>query len=111
MDDQLRYLRLRNINAGLAAIYLFALILEMNVATSQHAEVHFWATIASLLFGLCLGLAIWQVIYASGKLRSLATKSNQNTEDRLDELERLKRRGLVTTEEYAAKRQEILKDL
>jgi hypothetical protein len=32
-------------------------------------------------------------------------------EDRLDELERLKRRDLVTPEEYAAKRQEILKDL
>jgi len=32
-------------------------------------------------------------------------------EDRLDELERLKRRNMVTPEEYAAKRQEILKDL
>jgi hypothetical protein len=32
-------------------------------------------------------------------------------EDRLDELERLKRRELVTPEEYAAKRQEILQDL
>jgi hypothetical protein len=32
-------------------------------------------------------------------------------EDRLDELERLKRRDMVTPEEYTAKRQEILKDL
>jgi hypothetical protein len=32
-------------------------------------------------------------------------------EDRLDELERLKRRDMVTSEEYAAKRQEILKHL
>jgi hypothetical protein len=32
-------------------------------------------------------------------------------EDRLDDLERLKRRDMVTPEEYAAKRQEILKDL
>jgi hypothetical protein len=35
----------------------------------------------------------------------------QKAEDRLDELERLKRRDMVTPEEYAAKRQEILKDL
>jgi hypothetical protein len=35
----------------------------------------------------------------------------QSIEDRLDELERLKRRDMVTPEEYAAKRQEILKDL
>jgi type VI protein secretion system component VasK len=37
--------------------------------------------------------------------------SDRSVEDRLDELERLKRRDLVTPEEYAAKRQEILKDL
>jgi hypothetical protein len=35
----------------------------------------------------------------------------RRAEDRLDELERLKRRDMVTPEEYAAKRQEILKDL
>jgi hypothetical protein len=35
----------------------------------------------------------------------------RSVEDRLDELERLKRRDMVTPEEYAAKRQEILKDL
>jgi hypothetical protein len=38
-------------------------------------------------------------------------KDDRSTEDRLDELERLKRRDMVTPEEYAAKRQEILKDL
>jgi len=36
---------------------------------------------------------------------------SRSVEDRLDELERLKRREMVTPEEYAAKRQEILKDL
>ena len=35
----------------------------------------------------------------------------RSVEDRLDELERLKRRDMITPEEYAAKRQEILKDL
>jgi hypothetical protein len=33
------------------------------------------------------------------------------SEDRLDELERLKRRDMVTPDEYAAKRQDILRDL
>ena len=37
--------------------------------------------------------------------------ASPSVEDRLDELERLKRRDMVTPEEYAAKRQEILKDL
>ena len=36
---------------------------------------------------------------------------DRSVEDRLDELERLKRRDMVTPEEYTAKRQEILKDL
>ena len=35
----------------------------------------------------------------------------RSAEDRLDELERLKRRDMVTAEEYAAKRQDILQDL
>jgi len=38
-------------------------------------------------------------------------KRVRSVEDRLDELERLKRRDMVTLEEYAAKRQEILKNL
>jgi uncharacterized protein YwgA len=37
--------------------------------------------------------------------------NHRQVEDRLDDLERLKRRDMVTPEEYAAKRQEILKDL
>jgi hypothetical protein len=36
---------------------------------------------------------------------------SRSVENRLEELERLKRRDMVTPEEYAAKRQEILKDL
>jgi hypothetical protein len=41
----------------------------------------------------------------------IAPSNRPTTEDRLDELERLKRREMVTAEEYAAKRQEILNDL
>ena len=40
-----------------------------------------------------------------------ANLARPSVEDRLDELERLKRRDMVTPEEYAAKRTEILKDL
>jgi hypothetical protein len=35
----------------------------------------------------------------------------RSAEDRLDELERLKRRAMVTPEEYEAKRKDILNDL
>ena len=45
-------------------------------------------------------------------IRYSGIKSDRiSVEDRLDELERLKCRDMVTPEEYAAKRQEILKDL
>jgi hypothetical protein len=48
---------------------------------------------------------------ARQKRHEMITPSLRSVEDRLDELERLKRRDMVTPEEYAAKRQEILKDL
>lgn len=38
-------------------------------------------------------------------------KTYDNTQDRLKNLEEVKAKGLITEEEYAAKRQEILKDL
>jgi len=43
--------------------------------------------------------------------RHTVGRESRTVEDRLDELERLKRRDMVTPEEYAAKRQDILKDL
>ena len=61
-----------------------------------------------------LGLTVWlllvlirllQTLTESWRLRITAQHA------RLDSLERLKRRDMVTPEEYAAKRQEILKDL
>jgi hypothetical protein len=67
---------------------------------------------------LLIGFLTATVLLLSAKL--LDRRSNRlevdpavrrNVEDRLDELERLKRREMVTPEEYAAKRQEILKDL
>jgi hypothetical protein len=46
-----------------------------------------------------------------GSSTEITPTNRPSAEDRLDELERLKRRDMVTAEEYAAKRQEILKDL
>jgi len=78
-----------------------------------------------------LGLGIFLLLLALGSLYTMANfiwmclgeeaapavssvpeiEIRRSVEDRLDELERLKRRDMVTTEEYASKRQDILKDL
>ena len=54
---------------------------------------------------------IWNLCQQVDFLRAQTLSKKRSAEDRLDELERLKRRDMVTPEEYAAKRQEILKDL
>jgi hypothetical protein len=73
---------------------------------------------ASMDVVLCL---LGLVFFAEGTSKSLKalsvltkrgeSPSVKSVEDRIDELERLKRRDMVTPEEYSAKRQEILKDL
>jgi hypothetical protein len=69
------------------------------------------------IFILSFGCILAGLAFSEG-YRVLHPRSGEYTvvglasvEDRLDELERLKRRDMVTPEEYAAKRQEILKDL
>jgi hypothetical protein len=59
----------------------------------------------------CLKLARLEAEELRKANQSSLWNQRRSVEDRLDELERLKRRDLVTPEEYAAKRQEILKDL
>ena len=54
---------------------------------------------------------IWDASQHVDLLQAASTPKERSVEDRLDELERLKRRDMVTSEEYAVKRQEILKDL
>jgi len=69
--------------------------------------------------GFTLILLVTLTNYVIKKAYNLPVKAENSlletfapsVEDRLDELERLKRRNMVTPEEYAAKRQEILKDL
>ena len=76
-----------------------------------HSALSFWAT---GLFGLQGGALIFAG-FSGLKLNKTeqqnAVPASSNAEARLDELERLKRRDMVTPEEYATKRQEILKDL
>jgi hypothetical protein len=69
--------------------------------------------IISLIFCASdIGYSARQFMQARKHLQNLPIKTKLETaEDRFDELERLKRRDMVTPEEYAVKRQEILKDL
>jgi hypothetical protein len=66
---------------------------------------------------LSVGAGIYLVVGGLRRVRAACVipkevmTDSRSIEDRLDELERLKRRDMVTPEEYAAKRQEILKDL
>jgi hypothetical protein len=54
----------------------------------------------------------FRAIHADKKLLEFTSpRRASSVENRLDELERLKRRDIVTAEEYAAKWQEILKRL
>jgi len=62
-------------------------------------------TLANVIW-MCLGEETAPVVSSTPEARIW-----RSVEDRLDELERLKRRDMVTPEEYGTKRQEILKDL
>jgi hypothetical protein len=86
-------------------------------AYAKSSDSQFSTGVVSYLLGCVMGLYI--LVDGVRRFREmLASRSKwegpsslQLAEDRLDELERLKRRDMVTPEEYAAKRQEILKDL
>ena len=71
-----------------------------------------------LVFAAFFALGLGMVVMGIYQLRLTFIRFDEESkvralpiEDRLDELERLKRRDLVTPEEYAAKRAEILKEL
>jgi hypothetical protein len=67
----------------------------------------------AVLVVLLLVASIWLPIETRAlKYRAeMLRLGKHSAEDHLDELERLKRRAMVTPEEYVTKRQEILKDL
>jgi hypothetical protein len=64
-----------------------------------------------LLIGIWYLIAPPHLSLTRTRSTGLSSVLPRSIEDRLDELERLKRRDMVTPEEYAVKRQEILKDL
>jgi hypothetical protein len=111
MDALARNIRMRNLHFGAILFPLVIIVLLGSIPGPLLAGGRF-------LILLCvaqIGLAGWQIGYAWANIRNLRsalpTLKNPSPEDRLDELERLKRRDMVTSEEYAAKRQEILEDL
>ncbi len=82
----------------------------------------FWIATAAMIYAAISMALLWAIPVADAEEEArkyaewLVQIENQRltfrpVEDRLDELERLKRRDMVAPEEYAAKRQEILKDL
>jgi hypothetical protein len=98
--------RNRNIAAG--AFSLIAALLLLEVLFRGHPDL--FIQVMGLV--VIVGGAINVVICWRRAAKADSTLLNPATvEDRLDELERLKRRDMVTPEEYAAKRQDILKDL
>jgi hypothetical protein len=70
---------------------------------------------AMILSGLIGGYALIRCVQLFKQIedayRQQKAQKRFSVEDRLDELEHLKRRDMVTPEEYAAKRAEILNDL
>jgi hypothetical protein len=104
----------------LSSIILMMLVVAMGVSLRLGFETNhfesFW-NVLEFTGAFLLLIGVWYII-APPHLSIAGTTSadshpavRRSTEDRLDELERLKRREMVTPEEYAAKRQEILKDL
>jgi hypothetical protein len=99
--------RNRNIAAGIGSLLSAVIILD--ILFRDHMD-----QFAQVLGPAAFGLSAVNVIRCwtgAAKVDSALVARASSIEDRLDELERLKRRDMVTPEEYAAKRQEILKDL
>jgi uncharacterized membrane protein len=77
------------------------------LAGGPHANAH----IVSIVFGILLVVyGLYGVFFKRVSKDQMLTES-KTTSDRLMELDGLKTKGLITEQEYAAKRQEILKDL
>jgi hypothetical protein len=113
-------------SAGVAMAILGVVILFVVLPFSVFGLLNFNTNLPILFFVvpvvmgfIGIGSIVAGVLQFTGKVKfgrvieaetSIPDKT-QSSENRLDELERLKRRDMVTPEEYAVKRQEILKDL
>jgi hypothetical protein len=100
---------------GAAALYavLSALLLCGQIFLLKDGPISGPQIILSLVGIALAGSYILDAIRQYKRVRTIRDNPSpfRRAEDRLDELERLKRRDMVTAEEYAAKRQEILKSL
>jgi hypothetical protein len=97
---------------GLSAVLGFCLVVGSLLILCFGVPFNEGGLLVSGLAGLYLfyrGSAAFRSAFAAGVREE--EEDYRSIEDRLDELERLKRRDLVTPEEYAAKRLEILRDL
>lgn len=108
-------------SAGVALAILGAFILVTVLPFGFFVTSNFNSGFAYLFLlvpaGIGAGSIIAGVLQFTGRVKfgrvieAETRETAKEVEDRLDELERLKRRDMVTPEEYAAKRAEILKDL
>jgi hypothetical protein len=112
--------RNRNVFGGLLLL-VATVMLAASLLLSDHVNSFLRLVGPVAVIGNAIGIVIcWRrASMADSALLRTATSDSRPTseprrkavEDRLDELERLKRRDMVSPEEYATKRQEILKDL
>jgi hypothetical protein len=105
-----RIWRNRNAYAFVAALSLFLLLFPLErLLTWKDTDV------LNILEVFLIGFLVIRCSYlaktADAQLWSRREETGMQTEARLDELERLKRRAMVTPEEYEAKRKDILDDL
>ena len=103
------------ISMGAAALYavLSALLICVQIFLLKDGPISGPQIILSLVGIALAGSYIIDAIRQYNRVRTIRNNPSpfRRAEDRLDELERLKRRDMVTAEEYVAKRREILKDL
>jgi len=92
------------------AVHVPGAIAQVGAISAENEITAVFSAFFILAMGLIL-LGLYQLRAAFFLLDEDAVVLPIAVEDRLDELERLKRRDMVTPAEYAAKRQEILKDL
>jgi hypothetical protein len=94
----------------------FGAVLSVN-STRPHDASYWEVLVFFILLLVTGGGTLWHCLlrlrenFAQWDKVSRQLLRPASVEDRLDQLERLKRRAMVTPEEYTAKRQEILKDL
>jgi len=115
MPDLARLIKTRDRGIWMAVVWIPLWLIQVTKVFVYHQipQTRWESVMTSILIvaGPFITFKYWQSARDAKAALIRATQAGRTVEDRLDELERLKRRDMVTPEEYAAKRQEILKDL